>query len=122
MKQTAEGRRQTDDAVLRTALTQYFTTSQESDLVLNEVPLREALAIADVLIVSNALSAYEIKSDFDALRRFERQRRDYERTCDYMRLVTTFGLICTRGPVQRSPGPLQNAIDSGLINPLHIPQ
>ena len=57
--------------------------------MLNEVPLREALAIADVLIVSDALSAYEIKSDFDTLRRFERQRRYYERTCDYMTLVTT---------------------------------
>ena len=62
MKQTAEGRRQIDDAVLCTALTQYFTTSQESDLVLNEVPLREALAIADVLIVSDAVSAYEIRA------------------------------------------------------------
>lgn len=62
-------------------------------LVLDELALSHGASRADVVVIDEGLSAYEIKGDFDTLKRLPKQVEFYSRVFDYVTLIVGEALI-----------------------------
>lgn len=70
------------DPDIRNAL---IPTIQYSGRILQEVCVNRS--VADIIVVSDFLHGYEIKSEYDSLSRLQHQSRCYAHVCSYMTAV-----------------------------------
>lgn len=76
------------DADIRPALRRLVRGSDLSDgVVIEELGLRKGAVRVDLAVVNGSMHAYEIKSDFDTLRRLATQAEHYSKCFDYVSLV-----------------------------------
>lgn len=80
---------------IKIALIKWLLEKYHQDLVLgNEVAYSPLIRRADLVMIHNGFSyAFEIKSDFDNIKRLEEQIHDYLKTFDYVYIVTTETLL-----------------------------
>lgn len=77
---------------IKSILLDYYINDLKSNKIIfaNEVTFKDGLRKVDLVgITINSLYAYEIKSDYDDLRRLSGQLSDYLNTFDYTTVVTT---------------------------------
>jgi hypothetical protein len=78
-----------NDLDIRKALLGRFTTRNLFDLssILEEVPVSNGCARADIVVAGKKLECFEIKSEFDSLKRLTQQGWHYSRSFNQVTLV-----------------------------------
>ncbi len=76
-------------SVIKARLLDYLLKKDPNSLFGNEIFFGSKLRAADIISLSDALTAYEVKSSEDNLNRLEEQLKDYKRVFDFVYVVTT---------------------------------
>ena len=80
---------------IKISLIKWLLEKYHNDLILgNEVAYSPSIRRADLVMIHNSFSyAFEIKSDYDNIKRLKEQLPDYLKTFDYVYIVTTNNLL-----------------------------
>jgi hypothetical protein len=78
------------DAEIRAALKSWLAaTAGPDDYLMEELGLERGQARVDLAVVNGSISGYEIKSDYDSVRRLPSQARRYAKVLDQATLVAS---------------------------------